>query len=190
MMMDGIGPTYPEAGVIATRPQTAPTAIPTAEGFFFLTQSVSIQLTAAPAAAKLVTTNAFTASSFAARALPALNPNQPNQRTEAPRITYGMLFGRLSDQLVEGRPQRERVSPEGPHEADDREDGEALGDRRDEVLPPDEPAVEEAQRGRHDHDEGGRRDNPRHVSGVQRHFPRSTELDGRQGTELGVEWLP
>src|SRR2546422_320223 len=96
MMMDGMGPTYPEAGVIATRPQTAPTAIPTAEGFFFLTQSVSIQLTAAPAAAKLVTTNAFTASSFAARALPALNPNQPNQRTEAPRITYGMLFGRLS----------------------------------------------------------------------------------------------
>src|SRR2546422_719292 len=51
MMIDGIGPTYPEAGVIATSPQTAPTAIPTAEGFFFLTQSVSIQLTAAPAAA-------------------------------------------------------------------------------------------------------------------------------------------
>src|SRR2546426_230051 len=208
---------------MATRPQTAPTAIPTADGFFFLTQSVSIQLTAAPAAAKFVTTSAFTARAFAARALPALNPNHPNQRTEAPRITYGMLFGRLSkrstpfrrpitsaaataetpavgsgpdfvqpkigqapDELVEGRPQRERVSPEGPHEADDREDGEALGDRRDEVLPPDEPAVEEAQRGRHDHDEGGRRDNPRHVSGVQRHFPRSTELDGRQGTELGV----
>src|SRR2546430_14556982 len=95
-MMDGTGPTYPEGGVTATRPQTAPPATPTAEGFFFLTQSVSIQLTAAPAAAKFVTTNAFTASSFAARALPALNPNQPNQRTEAPRITYGMLFGRLS----------------------------------------------------------------------------------------------
>src|SRR2546422_362090 len=96
MMIDGIGPTYPEAGVIATSPQTAPTAIPTAEGFFFLTQSVSIQLTAAPAAAKFVTTRAFTARAFAARALPALNPNHPNQRTEAPRITYGMLFGRLS----------------------------------------------------------------------------------------------
>src|SRR6266567_933254 len=96
MTMDGIGPTYPEAGVMATRPQTAPTAIPTAEGFPFLTQSVSIQLTAAPAAARLVTTNAFTASAFAARALPALKPNHPNQSTEAPRITYGMLFGRLS----------------------------------------------------------------------------------------------
>src|SRR5438876_330252 len=83
MMMDGIGPTYPEAGVIATSPQTAPTAIPTADGFFFLTQSVSIQLTAAPAAARFVTTSAFTASSFALRALPALKPNHPNQRTEA-----------------------------------------------------------------------------------------------------------
>src|SRR3989442_13799960 len=96
MMMDGIGPTYPEAGVMATRPQTAPTAIPTADGFFFLTQSVNIQLAAAPAAARFVTTNAFTARAFAARALPALNPNQPNHSTEAPRITYGMLFGRLS----------------------------------------------------------------------------------------------
>src|SRR5213083_2762291 len=96
MMMDGIGPTYPEAGVIATSPQTAPTAIPTADGFFFLTQSVSIQLTAAPAAAKFVTTNALTARAFAARALTALNPNQPNHSTEAPKMTYGMLFGRLS----------------------------------------------------------------------------------------------
>src|SRR2546425_6951394 len=96
MMIDGIGPTYPEAGVMATKPQTAPTAIPTADGFFFLTQSVSIQLTAAPAAARFVTTSAFTASSFALRALPALKPNHPNHSTEAPRITYGMLFGRLS----------------------------------------------------------------------------------------------
>src|SRR2546428_13868147 len=96
MMSDGMGPTYPEAGVMATRPQTAPTEIPTAEGFPFLTQSVSIQLTAAAAAAKFVTTSAFTANAFAARALPALKPNQPNHSTDAPSITYGMLFGRLS----------------------------------------------------------------------------------------------
>src|SRR3989475_10154926 len=89
MMIDGIGPTYPEAGVIATRPQTAPTAIPTAEGFFFLTQAVSIPLTAAPAAARFVTTHAVTASSFALRALPALKPNHPNHSTETPRITHG-----------------------------------------------------------------------------------------------------
>src|SRR2546427_13015616 len=72
MMIDGIGPTYPEAGVMATSPQTAPTAIPTAEGFPFLTQSVGIQLTAAPAAAKLVTTRQFTPSSFSRIAPPAV----------------------------------------------------------------------------------------------------------------------
>src|SRR5256712_14165687 len=36
MMIDGIGPTYPEAGVMATSPQTGPTGVPTAGGFFFL----------------------------------------------------------------------------------------------------------------------------------------------------------
>src|SRR3989442_10219213 len=94
MMIDGIGPTYPEAGVMATKPQTAPTAIPTADGFFFLTQSVSIQLTAAPAAARVVTTSVFTASSVALRALPALKPNQPQHSTEPARIACGLLFGR------------------------------------------------------------------------------------------------
>src|SRR5436309_8693910 len=96
MMIAGIGPTYPEAGVIATRPHTAPTLMPTADGFPFRAMSVSIQLTAAAAAARFVTTSAFTAKSFAANALPALNPNHPNQRIEAPRITYGTLFGRGS----------------------------------------------------------------------------------------------
>src|SRR5437667_12341940 len=110
MMMDGIGPTYPEAGVIATSPQTAPTAIPTADAFFFLTQSVSIQLTAAPAAARFVRTSAFTASSFALRALPALKPNHPHQRTEARRITYGLLFGRLSRRAMPSRTAMTRAA--------------------------------------------------------------------------------
>src|SRR5947199_2124345 len=96
MTIDGIGPTYPEAGVIATRPHTAPTEMPTADGFPFRIQSVSIQLTAAPAAARFVTTSAFTARAFAAKGLPALKPNHPNHSTEAPSITYGMLRGRRS----------------------------------------------------------------------------------------------
>src|SRR5438128_647851 len=87
MMIDDIGPTYPEAGVMATRPQTAPTEMPTADGLPFRTQSVSIQLTAAAAAARFVTTSAFTAKAFAARALPALKPNQPNHNRDAPSIT-------------------------------------------------------------------------------------------------------
>src|SRR5439155_12859092 len=87
MTIDGIGPTYPDAGVIATRPQTAPTAIPTADGFPFRTQSVSIQLTAAPDAARFVTTSALTASASARRALPALKPNHPNQSTRSEEHT-------------------------------------------------------------------------------------------------------
>src|SRR2546430_16921399 len=96
MMIDDIGPTYPEAGVMATRPQTAPTEMPTADGFPFRTQSVNIQLTAAAAAARFVTTSALTARAFAARAFPALEPNHPNHYRDAPSITYGMLFGRLA----------------------------------------------------------------------------------------------
>src|SRR2546428_683223 len=96
MTIEGIGPTYPDAGVIATRPHTAPTQIPTADGFPFRTQSVSIQLTAAAAAARFVTTRAFTANSFAESALPALTPTHRNHRTAAPRIPYGPLFGRGS----------------------------------------------------------------------------------------------
>src|SRR5439155_13562239 len=46
------------------------------------------------------------------------------------------------DERIEGRTKCERVPPQGLDQADDRKDGEALGDCRDESLPPDEPAVE------------------------------------------------
>ena len=54
--------TYPAAGVIATKPTTAPIAMPTADGLPLITQSASIQLTAAPAAEMFVVTSAETAS--------------------------------------------------------------------------------------------------------------------------------
>ena len=85
--------TYPEAAVIAAKPQTAPTAMPIAEGLPLITQSISIQLTAAAAAAKLVTTTADAARLSAANALPPLKPNHPNQSKPAPKITYGMFVG-------------------------------------------------------------------------------------------------
>jgi hypothetical protein len=61
--------------------------MPIAEGFPFLNQSANIQLIAAAAAAKFVVTNAETASPFAANALPALKPNQPNHSNAAPNKT-------------------------------------------------------------------------------------------------------
>src|SRR5205807_3651167 len=75
----------------------------------------------------------------------------------------------VSDETVERGPQSQRVSPQRPHQAHDGEDRQTLRDRRDEVLPADESAIEEAEGGSHDHDEGRGRDDPRDVSGVERH---------------------
>src|SRR5581483_4543629 len=86
------GPTKPLAGVIATRPQTAPVAVAIALGFLCSAQLRAIQVRAQAAAAVLVTTKAFTARAEALRALPALKPNQPNQSSAAPSKTKGTLL--------------------------------------------------------------------------------------------------
>src|SRR5919197_5128483 len=76
--------TYPDAGVIATRPATAPAAAPRTLGAPLWSHDTVIQVSAAIAAAVLVTTNAFAARPPAVTALPALKPNQPNQSSDAP----------------------------------------------------------------------------------------------------------
>src|SRR3989304_5407239 len=123
MTMDAMGPTKPEAGVIATRPATAPEAAPSTVGLPRLSHSVNIQPSAAaaapavgaadapgaprprrgvnpppgPAAAApvLVATNALAASPLASSALPALKPNQPNQSSAAPITVIGRVCGGL-----------------------------------------------------------------------------------------------
>src|SRR6266516_390137 len=84
-------PTKPDAGVIATRPATAPEAAPTVVGFPVLIHSGMIQPRTAVAVARCVATNALPASPPDASALPALNPNHPNHRIEAPRTTKATL---------------------------------------------------------------------------------------------------
>ena len=79
-----IGVTNPAAGVMATRPATAPVAAPSTVGLRVTIQSMTIHARAAMAVAVFVLMNALTASSFAASALPALNPNHPNQSSAAP----------------------------------------------------------------------------------------------------------
>src|SRR6266704_4214190 len=76
--------TKPEAGVMATRPATAPAAAPITLGCVLCHQLTVIQVRAAIAVAVLVTTNALVASAPAPSALPALKPNQPNQSRAAP----------------------------------------------------------------------------------------------------------
>src|SRR5499427_6622281 len=89
----GIGPTNPAAGVIATRPATAPEIAPSALAFPFLNHSAALQPKAAAAAPKCVATNALAASPPAASALPALNPNQPTHNRQAPMKLSTRLCG-------------------------------------------------------------------------------------------------
>src|SRR5262249_59627109 len=93
MRIDETGPIKPEAGVMATRPATAPDAAPSTVGLPREIHSAPIQPRAAAAAAVLVTTKALVASPFAASALPALNPNQPTQSMAAPMTVNGRVWG-------------------------------------------------------------------------------------------------
>src|SRR5687768_15548857 len=91
MISDDHGRTYPEAGVMATRPATAPVAAPTAVGLPFFAHSGMSQPKSAAPVAMCVLANARPAKPSAASALPPLNPNQPNHRIDAPSTTYGTL---------------------------------------------------------------------------------------------------
>src|SRR5215475_1448064 len=85
------GLTKPDAGVIATKPATAPEAAPSIVGFPVLIHSATIQPNAASEAAVCVTTNALVARPPALNAEPALNPNQPTHSMEAPITANGRL---------------------------------------------------------------------------------------------------
>src|SRR3990170_8100640 len=96
MAIASMGWTKPEAGVMATRPATAPAAAPITLGLPPSSQLAIIQESAAAAAAVLVTTNALAATGLAAPALPAVKPNQPNQRIGGPKtmeVTVGGCRG-------------------------------------------------------------------------------------------------
>src|SRR5262249_53016069 len=94
--MEASGVTNPAAGVTATSPATAPDAAPSTVGFPRELHSVNIHPSAAAADAVFVVVNAEAASPFAASALPALKPNQPNQRRLAPRTVIGRLCGGIA----------------------------------------------------------------------------------------------
>src|SRR6188768_1671066 len=92
-----IGLMKPAAGVTATRPTTMAVAAPTAVALPERMMSRSVQTTSVAAGASIVVVNARAAIPFAASALPALKPNQPNQSTPAPSSVKGTLCGRSDD---------------------------------------------------------------------------------------------
>ena len=70
-------PTYPQPGVIPTRPATKPLKEPNILGFCLFRISIHIQAIYPLEAEIIVTIKAFTAISSTFPALPELNPNQP-----------------------------------------------------------------------------------------------------------------
>src|SRR5690349_14123281 len=93
MIIAAQGATNPAAGVIATRPATRPDATPSAVGFPPWLHSTATHPTTPPTAPTCVTTNASEGSWPDASALPALNPNHPNQRRPEPVIVIVRLCG-------------------------------------------------------------------------------------------------
>ncbi|MNE36107.1 hypothetical protein D3C80_1299050 [compost metagenome] len=85
--------TNPAAGVMATKPTTAPIQAPRAETFLPFILSKKIQVSIAAADEVVVVAKAIAAVPLAARADPALNPNHPNQSIPVPNNTNGILVG-------------------------------------------------------------------------------------------------
>src|SRR3984893_19269574 len=94
------GPTKPDAGVMATRPATAPEQMPMTVGLPRCDHSTNIQVSAATAVAIWVTVMAIPACIPAEPAEPALKPNQPTHSSEAPmKVSTTLWAGAVSLRL-------------------------------------------------------------------------------------------
>ena len=94
-MIAPTGVTAPQDGVIATRPATAPDAMPSVVALPCRIRSMISQPITAAAVATWVFTKVTAAVVPALSAEPALKPNQPNHSRPAPRMTSGRLCGRI-----------------------------------------------------------------------------------------------
>ncbi len=91
--MAPIRPTLPAAGVMATRPATAPEAAPSIEALPRIRASPRHQASTAAEVAVKVFMKARMAELPASSAEPALKPNQPTHSSEAPTMVSGRLCG-------------------------------------------------------------------------------------------------
>src|ERR1041385_399761 len=89
------GVTKPHAGVITTRPATAPEQNPSTLGLPLSTHSAMGQTKDAMAVASVVVVKALAAMPSAATALPALKPYQPTQSMPVPTMQRTMLCGAM-----------------------------------------------------------------------------------------------
>src|SRR5438093_4288697 len=85
--------TKPQAGVMTTKPATAPEQKPRTLGLPLASHSAMGQTNEATAVAIVVVVNALAAITSAATALPALNPYHPTQSMPVPTMQSTMLCG-------------------------------------------------------------------------------------------------
>src|SRR5260221_8046836 len=88
-----MGSTKPQAGVMTTRPATAPEQNPTTVALPLRKYSMVGQTKEAIAVASVVVVKALEETTSAAQALPALKPYQPTQSREAPMKVRTVLWG-------------------------------------------------------------------------------------------------
>ena len=117
MTSAGIGLTKPEAGVMQTRPATAPEHAPSTVGLPRVIHSMPAQASAPAAAAKCVAQKALAARPSAASALPALKPNQPTHSMRRAERRVGQVV-RRHRLAAEAQPlaheQQRRSGPKRP----------------------------------------------------------------------------
>src|SRR5579859_2339681 len=87
------GSTYPQAGVMSTRPATAPEQNPSTLGLPLTIHSHMGQTNEPTAVAMVVVVKALAAMTSPATALPELNPYHPTHSIEAPMKVITMLCG-------------------------------------------------------------------------------------------------
>src|SRR5258708_33277415 len=93
MIMPLSGLTKPQAGVMTTRPATAPEQKPTTVALPLRKNSMVGQTKEAIAVASVVVVKALEETMSAAQALPALKPYQPTHSREAPMKVSTVLWG-------------------------------------------------------------------------------------------------
>src|SRR5205814_1820037 len=115
MMTPPVGSTYPQAGVITTRPPTAPEQKPRTLGLPRSAYSSIAQVNEATAVARVVVMNAFAAIPSGARALPALKPYQPTQSNPVPTMQsreFHTFRDRANDQCRRDNREHELIHRE------------------------------------------------------------------------------
>src|SRR5205085_11760841 len=118
MMIEPVTVTKPHAGVITTRPATAPEQKPRIEGLPRNRYSAIAHAKEPTAVAIVVVMKALAATPSAATAEPALKPYQPTQSMPVPTIQSTMLCGGIGSLPKPRRLPRikQRISADQPED--------------------------------------------------------------------------